>query len=102
MFLVSGLMAALFSIRSLVFPLLALGSLLTRLRNAGGVVGGVMLIRFVLMVLNRLVEAFVVSLGLYRLFRGLRYGESSWPCNLLVLCIWELTMVIVVLFLLSL
>ena len=59
MFPVCGLMAALFSIRSQVFPPLALGSLLTILSFAGG---RVMLIRFVLMVLYRLVEAFVLSL----------------------------------------
>ena len=60
MFPMSGLMAALFSIRSQVFPPLALGSLLTILSFAGG---RVMLIKFVLMVLYSLVEAFVLSLS---------------------------------------
>ena len=52
------------------------GFLLICQRIAGVVVGGVMLIVFALRVLFRLVEASVRSLGLCRLFKGLRCGGA--------------------------
>ena len=78
--LLSGLMVALFQIKSQVFPLLALGFLLISLSIVGESVGGVMLIGSVLMVWFRLVEAPVRSLGLYRLFKGLSGPAIFWCC----------------------
>ena len=51
----------------------------------------VMLIMSELMVLFRLVEAAVRSLGLCRQFKGLRCGVSFWFCSFVMLCIWGLT-----------
>ena len=56
--LMSGLMVALFWIRSQVFPPLVLGSTLISLRIAGVNVGGVVLIVFVQMVRFRLAGGF--------------------------------------------
>ena len=67
-------MAVWFLIVSLVFLLLALGFLLTRLNVSGMVVGGVMLMVFVLFLILRLAGFFVLFLGLFNLFRGLRCG----------------------------
>ena len=64
----SGLMVALSMIRSLVFLLLELGSLLTSLRTFGVVSGGVMLIMFALRVKFSPVEVSVLFLGLSSLF----------------------------------
>ena len=57
----SGLMVASSLIRSPVFLLLELGSLLTSLSLSGGVVGGVMLMVFVLILILRLAEVSVCS-----------------------------------------
>ena len=82
--LMSGQMAALFLIDLLVFPLQVLGSLLTSLRTAGVVVGGVMLMVFVQVVRFPLVEVSVRFLGHFNLFRGLRCGVLFWLSSLLV------------------
>ena len=68
----SGRMVALSLILLLVFHLQVLGSLLTSLRTAGVVVGGVMLTVFVLIMMLRLVGESALFLGLFNLFRGLR------------------------------
>ena len=70
----SGQMAVWFLIGLLVFPLLGVGSLLIRLIVPGGVVGGVMLMVFILILTKCTVEVFVQSLGHFNLFRGLRCG----------------------------
>ena len=70
----SGLMAALFWIRSQVYPPPVLGSTLISLRIAGVNVGGVVLIVFVQMVRFRLAGVFVLSLGLLSQFRGPKCG----------------------------
>ena len=72
----SGQMAALFLIDLLVFPLRVLGFLLTRLSISGDVVGEVMLMVFVLIIILRLAGVFVLFLGLFNLFRGLKCVES--------------------------
>ena len=71
----SSRMAALSLIGLLVSLLQVLGSLLTSLRNAGVVVGGVMSMVFVQVVKFRLVEVSVLFLGLSGLFRELRCGS---------------------------
>ena len=58
----------------LVFLLLGLGFLLIRLIVFAGVVGGVMLMVFDLILTRCIVEVFVQSLGHFNLFRGLRCG----------------------------
>ena len=70
--LMSGQMAALFLIGILVFPLQVLVFLLTSLSISGGVVGGVTLRMFVLVLMFRLVGGVVLFLGLFNLFRGLK------------------------------
>ena len=72
----SGLMIALFWIGLLVFLLLVLGSFLILQKIAGVVIGGVILIVFVLMVLYILVEVSALFQGLCNLFNKLRCGES--------------------------
>ena len=59
-------------------------SLLTSLRTAGLVVGGVMLILFALRVTFSPVEVSVLFLGLFSLLRELRCGVSYWLCKPLV------------------
>ena len=51
-----------------------LGSLLTNLRNAGGVVGGVILTVLVQIMMIRLVGVSALFLGLSNLFRELMWG----------------------------
>ena len=80
----SGRMVPLSLIASLVSLLQVLGSLLTSLRTAGVVVGGVMLTVFVQVVKFRLVGVSVLFLGLSSLFRELRCWVSFWLCSLLV------------------
>ena len=53
-----------------------LGSLLTSLRTAGVVVGGVMLMVFVLIMVFRLVEASVLSPDLFSLFKEPKCGRG--------------------------
>ena len=72
----SGRMVALSLIKLLVSHLQVLGSLLTSLRTAGGVVGGVMLAVFVWIMVFRLVGVSALFLGLFNLFRELRCGAS--------------------------
>ena len=72
--LMFGLMAVWFLITLLVFPLLDLGFLLISLSIFGGVIGGVMLIMFVLILTLSAAEVFVLFLGLFSLFKGLRCG----------------------------
>ena len=72
----SGQMAAWFLISLLVFLLLGPVSLLIRMIVFGGVVGGVMLMVFVLILTRCIVEDFVQSLGHFNLFRGLKCGAS--------------------------
>ena len=74
-------MVALFLIRSLVYILQVLGSLLTNLRSAGGVVVAVMLMVFVHIMMFRLVGVSALFLGLSSLFRGLRCLVSFWLCS---------------------
>ena len=64
-----------------MFPLLDLGFLLIKLNISGGVVGGVMLMVFVLILTKCAVEVFVRFLGHFNLFRGLRCGVLFWPCR---------------------
>ena len=70
---------------------LVLGSSLINHRIAGVDVDGVMWIMSVLMVGVRLVGVFVLFLGLFSQFRGLRCGASFWLSSHLMLCTWELT-----------
>ena len=70
-----------------LFLLLALVSLLTRMSVVGVAVGGVMLMVFTLVLVWYFVEVSVQSLGLFRLFRGLRCGVLFWHCRPLVLFI---------------
>ena len=70
----SGLMVALFWIRSQVYLPLVLGFLLMSQRIAGESAGGVMWIMSVLMVRFSLVEVSVLFPGLCRQFKGLRCG----------------------------
>ena len=70
----SGRMVVLFWIRSLVFLLLVLGSLLTSLRITGVGVVGVMLIMFGLMVVFSLAGASAPFRGPCSLFRELKCG----------------------------
>ena len=86
-----GLTVALSLIRSLVFLLLGLGSLLTNLSLCGIIGGGVMLIFFAPRVTFSPVEVSVLFLGLFSLSKELRCGESFWLCSLLVLFTWVLT-----------
>ena len=69
-----GLMAVWFLIDSLVFPLQVLGFLLTSLSISGEVVGGVTWMEFelTLILIGRPAEVFVLFLGLFNLFRGLK------------------------------
>ena len=88
----SGLMVALSWIR--VFLHLELGSLLTSLRTAGVVVGGVMLIVFALRVKFSLVEVSAPFLGLSSPSRELRCGVPFWLCSLLERFTWVLTILV--------
>ena len=58
--------------------------LLISLSIFGGVIGGVMLIMFVLILTRSVVEVFVQFLGLFSLFRELNCGVLFWPCRPLV------------------
>ena len=86
----SGLMVALSRIKSLSL-LQVLGFLLTKLRIAGVVVGGVMLIVFALGVRFRLAGSSAPFLGLCSLFRELKCGVSFWLCSLFLPFIQGLT-----------
>ena len=72
--LMSGLMAVWFLIDLLVFLLLAPVSLLIRLNVSGGVVGGVMLMVFTLVLIGRIVEVSLQFLVLCSLFKELKCG----------------------------
>ena len=63
--------------------LLELGSLLTSLKTAGVVVGGVILMVFVQLEKFRLVEVSVLSLGLFSLYKEMKCGVSFWAAVLL-------------------
>ena len=65
----------------LVFPLLDLGFFLISLSIFGEVIGGVMLIMFVLILTLSAVEVFVQFLGLFNLFKELKCGVLVWPCS---------------------
>ena len=63
---------------------------------SGGVVGGVILMVFVLILVERAVEVFVLFPGHFNLFRELKCGVLFWPCRPLVL--FTLVLIILVLF----